>query len=208
MVRSDHFIRITQKLPASPLISMTRLLKRLSHSTCACHSDDQICAFWQNRFMLCRNLQRQAAASICLYQHHIAIFKQGLREICGKSFDFSLFTGRSHRNQSISSLRLHMRSRCNRHPISLLSQFSRQKINQRGLSPSSHYTDQSVPVQRNMQAFCQCIAAIYHVTSLPFTHFFENTQEFSDTPTAKARWVLIYIHFQIYSKAYKTNEFL
>ena len=30
----------------------------------------------------------------------------------------------------------------------------------------------------------------------------------SDTPTAKARWVLIYIHFQIYSKAYKTNEFL
>ena len=30
----------------------------------------------------------------------------------------------------------------------------------------------------------------------------------SDTPTAKARWVLIYIHFQIYSKAYKTNELL
>ena len=30
----------------------------------------------------------------------------------------------------------------------------------------------------------------------------------SDTPTAKARWVLIYIHFQIYSKAYKTNEIL
>ena len=31
----------------------------------------------------------------------------------------------------------------------------------------------------------------------------------SDTPTAKARWVLIYnIHFQIYSKVYKTNEFL
>lgn len=29
----------------------------------------------------------------------------------------------------------------------------------------------------------------------------------SDTPTAKARWVLMYIHFQIYSKAYKTNEF-
>lgn len=28
-----------------------------------------------------------------------------------------------------------------------------------------------------------------------------------DTPTAKARWVLMYIHFQIYSKAYKTNEF-
>lgn len=27
---------------------------------------------------------------------------------------------------------------------------------------------------------------------------------FTDTPTAKARWVLIYIHFQIYSKAYKT----
>ena len=30
----------------------------------------------------------------------------------------------------------------------------------------------------------------------------------SDTPTAKARWVLIYIHFQIYSKTYKTNELL
>ena len=30
----------------------------------------------------------------------------------------------------------------------------------------------------------------------------------TDTPTAKARWVLIYIHFQIYSKVYKTNEFL
>ena len=30
----------------------------------------------------------------------------------------------------------------------------------------------------------------------------------ADTPTAKARWVLIYIHFQIYSKAYKTNELL
>ena len=29
-----------------------------------------------------------------------------------------------------------------------------------------------------------------------------------DTPTAKARWVLIYIHFQIYSKAYETDEFL
>ena len=32
--------------------------------------------------------------------------------------------------------------------------------------------------------------------------------DYTDTPTAKARWVLIYIHFQIYSKAYKTNEFL
>ena len=30
----------------------------------------------------------------------------------------------------------------------------------------------------------------------------------ADTPTAKARWVLIYIHFQIYSKVYETNEFL
>lgn len=30
----------------------------------------------------------------------------------------------------------------------------------------------------------------------------------SDTPTSKVRWVLIYIHFQIYSKVYKTNEFL
>ncbi len=34
------------------------------------------------------------------------------------------------------------------------------------------------------------------------------TLSLSDTPTAKARWVLIYIHFQIYSKAYKTNDFL
>ena len=34
------------------------------------------------------------------------------------------------------------------------------------------------------------------------------TQQEPDTPTAKARWVLIYIHFQIYSKAYKTNKFL
>ena len=30
----------------------------------------------------------------------------------------------------------------------------------------------------------------------------------TDTPTAKARWVLIYIRFQIYSKAYKTNVLL
>ena len=30
---------------------------------------------------------------------------------------------------------------------------------------------------------------------------------YTDTPTAKARWVLMYIHFQIYSKAYKTDEF-
>ena len=30
----------------------------------------------------------------------------------------------------------------------------------------------------------------------------------SDTPMAKAHWVLIYIHFQICSKAYETNEFL
>ena len=30
----------------------------------------------------------------------------------------------------------------------------------------------------------------------------------ADTPTAKARWVLIYIHFQMCSKAYKTDEFL
>ena len=30
---------------------------------------------------------------------------------------------------------------------------------------------------------------------------------YSDTPTAKARWVLNYVDFQIYSKAYKTNLF-
>lgn len=30
----------------------------------------------------------------------------------------------------------------------------------------------------------------------------------TDTPTAKAHWVLIHIHFQIYSKAYETSEFL
>ena len=29
----------------------------------------------------------------------------------------------------------------------------------------------------------------------------------TDTPTAKARWVLNYVDFQIYSKAYKTNLF-
>ena len=28
----------------------------------------------------------------------------------------------------------------------------------------------------------------------------------TDTPTAKARWVHMFIHFQIYSKVYKTNE--
>ena len=31
--------------------------------------------------------------------------------------------------------------------------------------------------------------------------------ESADTPTAKARWVLNYIDFQIYSKVYKTNLF-
>ena len=30
----------------------------------------------------------------------------------------------------------------------------------------------------------------------------------SETPTAKARWVLEYLNFQIYSKVYKTNLFL
>lgn len=30
----------------------------------------------------------------------------------------------------------------------------------------------------------------------------------SDTPTAKARRVLIYVNFQIYSKVYKTSLFL
>ena len=30
---------------------------------------------------------------------------------------------------------------------------------------------------------------------------------YPDTPTAKARWVLNYVDFQIYSKAYKTNLF-
>lgn len=30
----------------------------------------------------------------------------------------------------------------------------------------------------------------------------------SDTPTAKARWVLIYADFQVCSKAYKTGLFL
>ena len=44
------------------------------------------------------------------------------------------------------------------------------------------------------------------------THVLVNVNpehSFADTPTAKARWVLIYnIHFQIYSKVYETNEFL
>ena len=37
-----------------------------------------------------------------------------------------------------------------------------------------------------------------------------NTVKFNvtDTPTAKARWVLIYVNFQIYSKVYKTSLFL
>ncbi len=30
----------------------------------------------------------------------------------------------------------------------------------------------------------------------------------TETPTAKARWVLEYLNFQIYSKVYKTNLFL
>nr|DAL48156.1 MAG TPA_asm: hypothetical protein [Caudoviricetes sp.] len=29
----------------------------------------------------------------------------------------------------------------------------------------------------------------------------------TDTPTAKARWALIYMNFQIYSKVYKTDSF-
>ena len=40
-----------------------------------------------------------------------------------------------------------------------------------------------------------------------FVHFSEFLSV-TDTPTAKARGVLIYIHFQIYSKAYETNEIL
>ena len=38
--------------------------------------------------------------------------------------------------------------------------------------------------------------------------YWSTKRQISDTPTAKASWVLIYIHFQIYSKAYKTNKFL
>lgn len=45
------------------------------------------------------------------------------------------------------------------------------------------------------------------------TKVFPNMEEkhlwfFTDTPTAKARWVLIYVNFQIYSKVYKTSLFL
>ena len=40
------------------------------------------------------------------------------------------------------------------------------------------------------------------------SHWTFLTVAHSDTPTAKARWVLIYIHFQIDSKVYETNEFL
>ena len=44
---------------------------------------------------------------------------------------------------------------------------------------------------------------------LIFENFkYETCTNNPDTPTAKARWVLIYIHFQIYSKVYETNEFL
>ncbi len=42
-----------------------------------------------------------------------------------------------------------------------------------------------------------------HVLAQKATHDVKT----ADTPTAKARWVLMYIHFQIYSKAYKTDEF-
>ena len=50
-----------------------------------------------------------------------------------------------------------------------------------------------------------------HLTNL---HSLDYTLEekhlwfFTDTPTAKARWVLIYVNFQIYSKVYKTSLFL
>ncbi len=42
-----------------------------------------------------------------------------------------------------------------------------------------------------------------------FTYFKYNINAMActDTPTAKARWVLIYMNFQICSKVYKTDSF-
>ena len=52
----------------------------------------------------------------------------------------------------------------------------------------------------------EAIADIIHFLPSLFASSFLSI--ITDTPTAKARWVLIYIHFQIYSKAYKTNKFI
>lgn len=49
-------------------------------------------------------------------------------------------------------------------------------------------------------------SCIFLTHALLYTLFVLSQVE-SDTPTAKARWVLMYIDFQIYSKAYKTNLF-
>nr|DAJ93791.1 MAG TPA: hypothetical protein [Bacteriophage sp.] len=54
----------------------------------------------------------------------------------------------------------------------------------------------------------KCICSLRACTKFINLLLFLYIIRHSDTPTAKARWVLIYIHFQIYSKAYKTNEFL
>ena len=62
--------------------------------------------------------------------------------------------------------------------------------------------------------FCQVFSGYFWIMYLicGFTDMVDGTiarrtNTVTDTPTAKARWVLMYIHFQIYSKAYKTNEF-
>ena len=76
--------------------------------------------------------------------------------------------------------------------------------------------------QTNLQFQCETKSKIFirkgNATDLHFmkdehidficTHPpYANIIKYTDTPTAKARWVLMYIHFQTYSKAYKTNEF-
>ena len=47
---------------------------------------------------------------------------------------------------------------------------------------------------------------LYSLSAKSFFNFAITSS--ADTPTTKACWVLIYDHFQIYSKAYKTNDFL
>ena len=53
----------------------------------------------------------------------------------------------------------------------------------------------------------QSIYYIFVIASTVIGASYKLGYENADTQTAKARWVLMYIHFQIYSKAYKTNEF-
>ena len=55
---------------------------------------------------------------------------------------------------------------------------------------------------------CVILFVIYNETTCSLENCDNTRVNGADTTTAKARWVLIYIHFQIYSKVYETNEFL